>query len=118
MELQVWIFLVPLTITIAISATVLVCEWWGNRKNKVSDENKVSDDTEDTQPTNEHERRKSARQIRAEARQRREQEYKERTLKRVKKAPGAHLYVSNKEAEAIRKSGILNGARFDTHVHK
>lgn len=61
---------------------------------------------------------KSARQIRAEARQRREQEYKERTLKRVKKAPGAHLYVSSKEAEAIRKSGILNGARFDTHVHK
>lgn len=61
---------------------------------------------------------KSARQIRAEARLRREQEYKERTLKRVKKAPGAHLYVSNKEAEAIRKSGILNGARFDTHVHK
>ena len=64
------------------------------------------------------ERRKSAQQIRAEARQRREQEYEERTLKRVEKAPGAHLYVSNKEAEAIRKSGILNGARFDTHVHK
>lgn len=64
------------------------------------------------------ERRKTARQIRAEARLRREQEYKKRTLKRVKKAPGAHLYVSNKEAEAIRKSGILNGARFDTHVHK
>lgn len=61
---------------------------------------------------------RSARQIRAEARLRREQEYKVRTLKRVKKAPGAHLYVSNKEAEAIRKSGILNGARFDTHVHK
>lgn len=61
---------------------------------------------------------RSARQIRAEARQRREQEYKTRTLKRVKKAPGAHLYVSSKEAEAIRKSGILNGARFDTHVHK
>lgn len=112
MELQVWIFLVPLTITIAISATVLVCEWWGNRKNK------VSDDAEDTPPTNEHAKRKPARQIRAEARLRREQEYKERTLKRVKKAPGAHLYVSNKEAEAIRKSGILNGARFDTHVHK
>lgn len=64
------------------------------------------------------ERRKSARQIRAEARQRREQEYKERRFRRVKKAPGAHLYVSSKEAEAIRKSGILNGARFDTHVHK
>lgn len=112
MELQVWIFLVPLTITIAISATVLVCEWWGNRKNK------VSDDAEDTPPTNEHAKRKPARQIRAEARQRREQEYKERRFRRVKKAPGAHLYVSNKEAEAIRKSGILNGARFDTHVHK
>lgn len=64
------------------------------------------------------ERRKSARQIRAEARQRREQEYKERRFRRVEKAPGAHLYVSSKEAEAIRKSGILNGARFDTHVHK
>lgn len=112
MELQVWIFLVPLTITIAISATVLVCEWWGNRKNE------VTDSIEDTPPDSEQARRKSARQIRAEARQRREQEYKERTLKRVKKAPGAHLYVSNKEAEAIRKSGILNGARFDTHVHK
>lgn len=112
MELQVWIFLVPLTITIAISATVLVCEWWGNRKNK------VSDDAEDTPPTNEHARRKPARQIRAEARQRRESAYRERTLKRVEKAPGAHLYVSSKEAEAIRKSGILNGARFDTHVHK
>lgn len=61
---------------------------------------------------------RSARQIRTEARQCREMAYKERTLKRVKKAPGAHLYVSNKEAEAIRKSGILNGARFDTHVHK
>lgn len=61
---------------------------------------------------------RSARQIRAEARQRREQEYKTRTLKRAEKAPGAHIYVSNKEAEAIRKSGILNGARFDTHVHK
>lgn len=112
MELQVWIFLVPLTITIAISATVLVCEWWGNRKNK------VSDDAEDTPPTNEHAKRKPARQIRAEARQHREQEYKERRFRRVKKAPDAHLYVSNKEAEAIRKSGILNGARFDTHVHK
>lgn len=61
---------------------------------------------------------RSARQIRAEARQRRERAYKERTLKRVEKAPDAHLYVSSKEAEAIRKSGILNGARFDTHVHK
>ena len=61
---------------------------------------------------------RSARQIRTEARQRRESAYRERTLKRVEKAPGAHLYVSSKEAEAIRKSGILNGARFDTHVHK
>lgn len=61
---------------------------------------------------------RSARQIRTEARLRREMAYKKRTLKRIKKAPGAHLYVSNKEAEAIRKSGILNGARFDTHVHK
>lgn len=64
------------------------------------------------------ERRKSARQIRTEARQRREMAYKERTLKRVKKAPGAHLRVTPKEADAIRKSGILDGARFDTHVHK
>lgn len=61
---------------------------------------------------------RSARQIRAEARQRRESAYRERTLKRVKKAPGAHLRVTPKEADAIRKSGILNGARFDTRVHK
>lgn len=112
MDLQTWIFLVTLTITLAISMTVLVCEWWGNRKNE------VMDSIEGTPPDSEQARRKSARQIRAEARQRREQEYKTRTLKRVEKAPGAHLYVSNKEAEAIRKSGILNGARFDTHVHK
>ena len=61
---------------------------------------------------------RSARQIRTDARLRREMVYKERTLKRVKKAPDAHLHVSAKEAEAIRKSGILDGARFDTHVHK
>lgn len=112
MELQVWIFLVPLTITIAISATVLVCEWWGNRKNK------LSDDAEDTPPTNEHARRKPARQIRAEARQRRESAYRERTLKRVEKAPGAHLRVAPKEADAIRKSGVIDGLRFDTHICK
>ena len=112
MGLQVWIFLVPLTITIAIAVPVLVCEWWGNRKNE------VTDSIEGTPPDSEQARRKSARLIRAEAQLRREQEYKERRFRRVKKAPGAHLYVSNKEAEAIRKSGILNGARFDTHVHK
>lgn len=61
---------------------------------------------------------KSARQVRAEARQRREQEYKERRFRRVKKAPGAHLYVTHKEAEAIRKSGVLDGLRFDTHICK
>lgn len=112
MDLQTWIFLVPLTIFIAISTPVLVCEWWANRKNE------VTDSIEGAPPDSEQARRKSARQIRAEARQRREQEYKERRFRRVKKAPGAHLYVSNKEAEAIRKSGILNGARFDTHVYK
>lgn len=64
------------------------------------------------------ERRKTARRIRAEARQRRENAYRERTLKRVKKAPGAHLRVTPKEADAIRKSGILDGARLDTHVYK
>lgn len=112
MDLQVWIFLVPLTIWLVISATVLACTWWGNRKNK------VSDSAENMLPTSEQGRRKTARQIRAEARHRRETAYRERALKRVEKAPGAHLYVSNKEAEAIRKSGILNGARFDTHVYK
>lgn len=61
---------------------------------------------------------KSARQIRSEARQRRERAYKERTLKRVEKAPGAHLYVTHKESEAIRKSGVLDGLRFDTHIYK
>lgn len=61
---------------------------------------------------------RSARQIRAEAHQRRESAYRERTLKRVKKAPGAHLYVTHKEAEAIRKSGVLDGLRFDTHIYK
>lgn len=61
---------------------------------------------------------RSARQIRAEARLRREMAYKKRTLKRVKKAPGAHLRVTPKEADAIRKSGVIDGLRFDTHVHK
>lgn len=112
MDLQVWIFLVPLTITIAISVPVLVCEWWGNRKNE------VADSIEGTPPDSEQARRKSARQIRTEAHQRREMAYKERTLKRIKKAPGAHLRVTPKEADAIRKSGVIDGLRFDTHVHK
>lgn len=64
------------------------------------------------------ERRKTARQIRAEARQRREQEYKERRFRRVEKAPGAHLRVTPKEADAIRKSGVIDGLRLDTHVYK
>lgn len=79
---------------------------------------KIPIERKDASPASEHGRRKSTRQIRAEAHQRREIAYKERTLKRVEKAPGAHLYVSAKEADAIRKSGILEGARFDTHVHK
>lgn len=61
---------------------------------------------------------RSARQIRAEARQRRESAYRERTLKRVEKAPGAHLRITPKEADAIRKSGVIDGLRLDTHVHK